>query len=170
MPEKNESKGWYTHGEAHSAAQYAKLKEFYRQMAKYGSAEPMQLENGRYRFYGEVKPARTPGEMMVGHLVREWDPATGATRTWYETLDHQGTTRIVHPKYNDLPHYTFDAEERYVGTRYGSKTSDPATIELLILRPVSPRIFPKSLRASHNVGTLAGAQSDHPRRGGCRLP
>jgi filamentous hemagglutinin len=76
-----------------------------------------QLENGRFRFYGELKPAGTPGEMAGARLVREWDPATGATRTWYETLDQAGRTRIVHPKYNDLPHYVFDAEGRYVGTR-----------------------------------------------------
>jgi hypothetical protein len=36
---------------------------------------------------------------MAGQcLVREWDPATGATRTWLETLDHAGRVRIVRPE------------------------------------------------------------------------
>ncbi|MBS2534268.1 hypothetical protein KGQ20_15970 [Catenulispora sp. NF23] len=35
---------------------------------------------------------------MVGRrLVREWDPATGAKRTWHETLDGAGRVRQVRP-------------------------------------------------------------------------
>lgn len=50
------------------------------------------------RFYGELTPAKTPGEMAGARLVREWNPATGAQRTWYETLDHNGVIRIVRPE------------------------------------------------------------------------
>ena len=49
-------------------------------------------------------------------LVREWDPATGAARTWYETLDHSGRVRIVRPQTEGPKrHFMFDAEGNYVG-------------------------------------------------------
>ena len=68
-------------GAAHSAAEYARLKDFYRQAEKYGTGGIKQLENGRYRFYGELKPAKVPGEMVGRIKVREWDPVTGNMRT-----------------------------------------------------------------------------------------
>jgi filamentous hemagglutinin len=103
---------------AESAAQYAKLKDFYRQAEEYGSAGVRQLENGRYRFYGELTPSRTPGEMAGLRRVRELDPSTGNTRTWFETLDHSGAVRQVRPETGGPKvHYFFDAEGNYGGTR-----------------------------------------------------
>ncbi len=46
-----------------------------------------ELESGRLRYYGNLTPAAKQGEMAGRRLVREWDPGTGATRTWHETLD-----------------------------------------------------------------------------------
>jgi len=103
---------------AESAAQYARLKEFYRQSIEYGPAGVRQLESGRYRFYGELTPPHTPGEMAGARKVREWNPSTGNNRTWFETLDHSGMVRQVRPV-TDGPkvHYFFDAEGNYGGTR-----------------------------------------------------
>lgn len=42
------------------------------------------------RYYGKDKPANIPGEIAGGRLVREWNPQTGETRTWYETIDIKG--------------------------------------------------------------------------------
>jgi len=41
--------------------------------------------------------------------VREWNPLTDKTKTWFETLDNTGTTRSVRPQF-DRPktHYIFD--------------------------------------------------------------
>ncbi len=83
---------------AESAAQYARLKQFYGQAEEYGAAGIKQLENGRFRFYGELDPADVPGEMVGRVKVREWDPVTGNKRTWFETSDQQGTVRIVRPE------------------------------------------------------------------------
>ncbi len=100
------------------AAQGAKLTEFYRQAERYGAGGTNLLENGRYRFYGELKPAGTTGEMAGARLVREWNPTTGATRTWYETLDQQGVIRSVRPEVGGPKvHYIFDAQGNYVETR-----------------------------------------------------
>jgi hypothetical protein len=105
-------------GRAHSAAEYARLKDFYRQAEEYGAGGIKRLENGRFRFYGEMKPARTPGEMAGLTKVREWDPVTGNTRTWFETLDQQGVVRQVRPETGGPKvHYVFDADGNYVGTR-----------------------------------------------------
>jgi hypothetical protein len=55
---------------AESAAQYAKLKEFYRQARDYGAGGVKQLENGRYRFYGKLDPADKVGEMAGRRFVK----------------------------------------------------------------------------------------------------
>jgi hypothetical protein len=106
-------------GPAHNAANYARLREFCRQAEQYGQGGYRVLENGRYRFYGELTPARTAGEMQGARLVREWDPVTGNTRTWYETLDHLGRVRSVAPKppTGPLNHRIFDADGNYQGLR-----------------------------------------------------
>ena len=102
-----------------SSLEGAKLKEYYRQAEKYGQAGVKELENGNYRFYGDMTPSRTTGEMAGARLVREWDPKTGQTRTWYETLDHAGNIRSVAPKpvTNDKNHHIFDADGNYQGRR-----------------------------------------------------
>ncbi|WP_226887650.1 hypothetical protein [Pectobacterium aquaticum] len=102
-----------------NAASHQKLKDYYEQQEKYGSGGVKELENGRYRFYGDIKPSRTPGEMQGAKLVREWDPATGNKRTWYETVDHSGNVRSVAPKpvTHDKNHHIFDANGKYMGRR-----------------------------------------------------
>ncbi|HHR8284186.1 TPA: hypothetical protein ACS9WW_004177 [Salmonella enterica subsp. enterica serovar Muenchen] len=102
-----------------SSLEGAKLKEYYRQVEKYGQAGVKELDNGNYRFYGDVTPSRTTGEMAGARLVREWNPKTGQTRTWYETLDHAGNIRSVAPKpvTNDKNHHIFDADGNYQGRR-----------------------------------------------------
>lgn len=104
---------------AADAANLAKLKDYYRQIEKYGADGVKELENGRIRFYDTLTPASNPGEMAGARLVREWDPATGATRTWYETVDQAGTVRSVAPKpaTNAQNHLIFDANGNYVGRR-----------------------------------------------------
>lgn len=72
-------------------------REFLDQAARYGMGGVRELPDGRVRFYGEIVEARTPGEMFGRRLVREWDPRTGATRIWHETVDHLGNIRIVRP-------------------------------------------------------------------------
>ena len=105
--------------EASSSLQGAQLSQHLRQLQKYGAAGSRDLENGAIRYYGEVTPARTPGEMVGARLVREWNPSTSATRTWYETLDSSGTVRSVAPKpvTELLNHRIFDANGNYVGRR-----------------------------------------------------
>jgi len=85
------------------------------QLEKYGQGGFTELQNGRFRYYGNIKSATNVGEMQGARAVREWNPATGNTRTWYETLDHAGKIRQVNPKYNNLPHYKFDANGKYIG-------------------------------------------------------
>ncbi|MEV6168305.1 polymorphic toxin-type HINT domain-containing protein [Streptomyces sp. NPDC051954] len=104
---------------ASNATNGAKLSRFYAQGQKYGQAGIKVLENGRIRFYGKISPARNPGEMIGRRVVREWDPATDATRIWHETLDGAGNVRIVRPDVNvtggNKVHYTFDSEGNYTG-------------------------------------------------------
>ncbi|MEU4885900.1 MULTISPECIES: putative T7SS-secreted protein [Streptomyces] len=101
-------------------ANAAQLKDFYEQAQKYGKGGVRELENGRIRFYGEIAPARTAGEMVGRRLVREWDPLTGAKRVWHETLDGEGNVRIVRPDVDvtggKKVHYMFDADGNFTGT------------------------------------------------------
>ena len=78
-----------------------------------------ELQNGRFRFYEELNPARTQGEMAGARHVREWDPYTGYKRDWYETLDYNGNIRQVRPDTNITGgvkvHYMFDTDGNYIG-------------------------------------------------------
>lgn len=100
-------------------AQYAKLKQYYTYAEEYGAGGIKQLENGSYTFYGELKPASTPGPMAGARYVREWNPSRGTTVDWYETMDHNGAVRSVAPKppIFDQNHIIFDANGNYVGRR-----------------------------------------------------
>ncbi|MGD8164925.1 hemagglutinin repeat-containing protein [Pantoea sp. FN0307] len=104
---------------ATSSLQGAKLKEYYRQAEKYGQDSVKELNDGRFRFYGTVTAAKTSGEMAGARLVREWNPKSGQTRTWYETLDHSGNVRSVAPKpvTNGKNHRIFDENGNYQGRR-----------------------------------------------------
>lgn len=86
-----------------------------KQLKKYGKAGFKELENGSIRYYGNIKAATNAGEMQGARLVREWNPISNSTRTWYETLDFNNRIRQVHPKYNNLPHYVFDINGKYTG-------------------------------------------------------
>jgi hypothetical protein len=92
-------------------------REFLDQAAKYGKGGVRELPDGRFRFYGEISKARTPGEMVGRRLVREWNPDTSATRIWHETLDHAGNVRIVRPDVTatggNKVHYMFDVDGNY---------------------------------------------------------
>jgi len=102
---------------AESAANGARLNEQLRLTEEYGAGGVRELPDGRMRFYGEETPARTPGEMSDGRLVREWDPARDIQRTWYETLDHEGNIRIVRPETGGPKvHYMFGPDGTYQGS------------------------------------------------------
>jgi len=98
--------------DAANAAQGARLREHLRLLEQYGAGGVRELADGRIRYYSEVTIASKPGEMAGARLVREWNPATGNYRTWYETLDHAGQIRQVHPyqPYSSY-HYMFMFDE-----------------------------------------------------------
>ncbi len=101
---------------ADSAFEGSLLRNHLRQAQKYGKAGVRELENGRIRYYGEIRPATNPGPMAGRRLVREWDPVTGAERTWHETVDYSGRVRIVRPETGGPKvHYKFDEGGRFVG-------------------------------------------------------
>jgi hypothetical protein len=103
---------------ASNTANGARLNEQLRLTERYGAGGVRELSDGRLRFYGEVTPAKTPGEMAGARLVREWDPATGLQRTWYETLDQAGNVRIVRPETGGPKiHHTFGPDGSYAGPR-----------------------------------------------------
>jgi hypothetical protein len=102
---------------ASSALQGAQLSRHLAQLEKYGKAGFKELQNGRIRYFGELKTAAKQGEMAGRRLVREWNPATNATRTWHETLDHAGRVRIVRPETGGPKvHYMFDELGNFTGT------------------------------------------------------
>lgn len=85
---------------------------------KYGQAGVKELENGRIRYYGDLQPANKAGEMAGRRYVHEFDPATGGSRGWHETLDHSGNVRQVRPELNNgvKQHYQFDRNGNYTGS------------------------------------------------------
>jgi len=102
---------------AESALQGAQLNRHLLQLERYGAAGSRTLENGRIRYYGNVDPVRTPGEMAGRRLVREWDPSSNATRTWHETVDHAGRVRQVRPETGGPKiHFRFDENGNYIGS------------------------------------------------------
>ena len=104
---------------AKSAADAVKLKEFYRQAQKHGAGGIKELQDGRFRFYGETKPANTPGEMAGARPGKEWNPNNGKARFWVETIDGNGKIRQVRPDTKVTGgkkiHYMFDADGNYIG-------------------------------------------------------
>jgi hypothetical protein len=100
---------------ASSAKQQELLGEHLRQHQRYG--QERILPDGRQRYSGEVKPARTPGEMAGQRVTREWNPETGQYRTWQETVDHQGRIRQVRPEESRTGdkkvHYQFGPDGTY---------------------------------------------------------
>lgn len=108
--------------QAHSATsslQGAQLTEHLRQLEKYGTAGFKALESGKFRYYGNIAPANRQGEMAGARLVREWDPTSGRSRHWYETVDQQGKVRSVSPKpvTSNKNHHIFGRDGEYLGRR-----------------------------------------------------
>lgn len=111
--EANAAKG--VNSSAHLATEGANLSKHLGQLEKYGQAGFKELQNGRFRYYGNVTPASTPGEMIGRRVVREWNPANGGTRTWMETLDGAGRIRIVRPETGGTKvHFMFDKSGNFI--------------------------------------------------------
>lgn len=72
-------------------------------MGKYESFRV--LEGDRIRYYGTLRPAKSPNRMGA-RIVTEVDAVTGGpVRTWQEVYDGQGRVIEVHPKFPvDLGH------------------------------------------------------------------
>ncbi|MEQ1680886.1 MAG: RHS repeat-associated core domain-containing protein [Nitrospira sp.] len=105
---------------ASSAKQGNDFKKHLGYSEKYGKGGVKELPDGRVRYYGNVDPAKTPGDMAGRRYVHEFDPATGRSRGWHETLDHDGNIRQVRPQLNnggDKTHYTFDSDGNFTGKR-----------------------------------------------------
>lgn len=99
---------------ATSAADGARLASHLRMAEQYGAGGVRELADGRFRYYGLLRPANKAGFMAGGRLAYEWNPTLGTTRAWYETLDHLGNIRQVHP--NGSPfHYMFEQSGAYSG-------------------------------------------------------
>ncbi|WP_218082113.1 hypothetical protein [Anthocerotibacter panamensis] len=105
-------------GVAQSSKQAADLSRHLGYAEKYGADGVKQLENGRFRYYGEVQPANKAGEMAGRRYVHEFDPTSGGSRGWHETVDHAGTVRQVRPELNNgsKTHYRFDSNGNYTGS------------------------------------------------------
>jgi hypothetical protein len=103
---------------AQSSKQGADLSKHLGYAEKYGTDGVKQLENGRIRYYGDVQSANKAGEMAGRRYVHEFDPATGASRGWHETVDHSGKVRQVRPETNNgnKTHYQFDRSGNYTGS------------------------------------------------------
>lgn len=105
-------------GGAASAKQAADLSKHLGYAEKYGKGGVKELENGRIRYYGEVQPARNPGEMTGARYVHEYDAATGRSRGWLETVDKTGNVRQERPELNNgsKTHYQFDSNGNHTGS------------------------------------------------------
>ncbi|MGE3432836.1 MAG: RHS repeat-associated core domain-containing protein [Ramlibacter sp.] len=101
-----------------SAKQSADLSKHLGYTEKYGKGGVKEMENGRVRYYGEVQAANKTGEMAGRRYVHEFNPATGRSRGWHETVDHAGNVRQVRPELNNgsKKHYQFDTNGRYMGS------------------------------------------------------
>lgn len=78
--------------------------------AQGSAARTRMLPDGRIRYYGAEKAARTPGPTRGAASALEWDPATGRVRMWWESYDQAGNVTRVHPKMINgqqvnAPHY-----------------------------------------------------------------
>lgn len=101
----------------HNTGPSCSIAEYNRQVQKYGKGGVRSLPDGRVRFYGRISPARTPGVIAGRRLVREWNPVSGAKRSWHESVDSSGVIRQVRPvTRGPKVHYRFDGGGRYLGS------------------------------------------------------
>jgi hypothetical protein len=105
-------------GAAQSAKQAANLSKHLGYIEKYGKGGVKELENGRIRYIGELQLSDKQGEMAGRRYVHEYNPASGQSRGWHETVDHNGRVRQVRPEMNDgnKTHYKFDGNGKYTGS------------------------------------------------------
>ena len=77
-----------------------------------------KLADGRINSYGKFRPANKQGEMLGSRKVAQFNPRTGITRKWYETIDRSGTVRQVRPLKGNVKtkHYRFDRNGKYIGS------------------------------------------------------
>ena len=92
-----------------------KLSQHLGQLEKYGAGGFKGLANGRFRYYGEATLNR--GNANSFRMVREWNPATGGKRTWFETLNPNGGVIQVRPEFGTgvKTHYLFNGTGGYLG-------------------------------------------------------
>ncbi len=93
----------------------ARLNQHLTQLEKYGSGGFKTLQNGRFRYYGKTTLNR--GDANSFRMVREWNPATGGKRTWFETLNPNGGVIQVRPEFGTgvKTHYLFNGSGGYLG-------------------------------------------------------
>lgn len=100
---------WFTYN------QLLVKKRKFSQLERYGQSGFTELQNGRFRYYGNVTLASSPGEMISRRVAREWNPTTGNTRTWMETLDGAGNIRIVRPETGGPKvHFMFNQSGKFI--------------------------------------------------------
>jgi hypothetical protein len=78
---------------------------------------------------------------MIGRqLVREWDPVSGNTCTWLETLDQQGVVRIVRPETGGTKFIIYSTREAIMLEPGKTPTfaAVVAALRQLIARDISP--------------------------------
>lgn len=91
-----------------------KLSQHPGQLEKYGTGGFKELANGRLRYYG--KATLNTGDANSFRMVREWNPATGGKRTWFETLNPDGGVIQVRPEFRTdvKTHYLFNGTGGYL--------------------------------------------------------
>lgn len=105
-------------GGAQSPRQGANLSKHLKYSQEYGQAGTKTLQDGRIRYYKHLTPPRTPGQMVGQRYVHEFNPTTGQSRGWMESLDKYGNIRQIRPQIEGAPktHYIFDASGKYTGS------------------------------------------------------
>jgi len=83
---------------------------------KVASNYSRKLPDGRINSYGKFRPSKTPGRMTGGQKVKQYNPRTNKTRSWYQTVGRNGKVRQVRPfDGKGYRHYTFNSQGRYTG-------------------------------------------------------
>lgn len=92
-----------------------KLSQHLGQLEKYGAGGFKELANGRFRYYGQATLNR--GDANSFRMVREWNPATGGKRTWFETINQNGGVIQIRPEFGTgvKTHYLFNGTGGYLG-------------------------------------------------------
>ncbi|QDU82507.1 hypothetical protein Pla110_42650 [Polystyrenella longa] len=101
----------------HNACGERLLTKHFRYAEDVGMGNVRKLSDGRIRYYGRTKPANTPGRIAGTRKVNEINPKNNQSRTWMESVDHQGRVRVIRPETGGAKvHYMFDELGEYIGT------------------------------------------------------